>query len=101
MRVTAASIKPPRMAAPLWFLADWSAFLSGAISGRWLSHEELCSGWHLPEAMSLTPKTPEACEATTEALTLFLQGNYDACLQTLQRIDLDDIITDNGIKVRH
>ena len=41
--------------------------------------------------------TPE--EATT-ALTLFLEGNYDACLQILQRLDLNDIVLEaDGIEV--
>ena len=37
--------------------------------------------------------------ACAEALTLFLEGDYDACLQTLQRLDLDDSIPDDSVKV--
>ncbi|GAX83472.1 hypothetical protein CEUSTIGMA_g10897.t1 [Chlamydomonas eustigma] len=45
--------------------------------------------------MAVTPDK----EAASEATCLWLEGDFDACLQTLERLDLDDAIKD--LKVQH
>ena len=49
--------------------------------------------------MSRPPPGSAAAGEAAEALALFLEGNYDACLQTLQRLDLDDSLGDSDLKV--
>jgi hypothetical protein len=44
--------------------------------------------------------TPDK-EAASEATCLWLKGDFDACLQTLERLDLDYVIKDLKVKLLH